>query len=98
MHEFKCEYCGTVKIVKYKSEIGRYCSHTCANKDTRSKHIDVDLSYDWKSYKKGCHTMYVCRYNENVSCNDRNCGKCGWNPEVEAARSKAIFEKGLVMA
>ncbi len=37
------------------------------------------------------YALDSCLYNEGVSCDpkDRNCEKCGWNPEVLAARKAA---------
>lgn len=29
---------------------------------------------------------WVCRYNEGVSCKDRRCDRCGWNPLVAKIR------------
>ena len=33
----------------------------------------------------------VCDYNDNVICRRVTCGHCGWDPEVSAARLKAIM-------
>lgn len=35
--------------------------------------------------------LWNCRYQSFVSCEDRNCAKCGWNPEVAKARSEKIL-------
>lgn len=96
MYEFTCGYCGTVKIVKYKGQVGKFCSRACANKDEGRRLGKVDLSYDWKGFKRGNQTAYVCRYNSECSCIDRNCAKCGWNPEVAKSRLVAILEKKKV--
>ena len=31
-----------------------------------------------------------CKYQSGVMCSDKNCGGCGWNPDVEAARKQKI--------
>lgn len=28
----------------------------------------------------------VCKYNQWVLCEDRNCNECGWNPKIEVKR------------
>ena len=30
----------------------------------------------------------VCYHSDAVECESHNCGKCGWNPVVDAARKK----------
>jgi hypothetical protein len=39
--------------------------------------------------------MYQCPYAPAgaVECERKQCEKCGWNPEVAAARLEAIIEK-----
>lgn len=37
--------------------------------------------------------MYICNFNKFISCEVKECHKCGWNPEVAYARLKAIIEK-----
>lgn len=53
------------------------------------------MSYDWN---KAGYGLWHCRYRKNIQCKDRNCAKCGWNPEVAEARSKAIMEQRKVEA
>ena len=43
--------------------------------------------------EKAVGSLWKCRYQQSVSCADRNCDKCGWNPEVAKARSAAILKK-----
>ena len=68
-----------------------YCSRACAGKAAWvgnlavDRSVKVDTSYDW--IKVG-DNLYQCRYQKHVQCRDRNCGKCGWNPEVAQTRSK----------
>ena len=35
-----------------------------------------------------------CVHNHGVVCETRNCGKCGWNPNVDEKRRKAITLMG----
>ena len=37
-----------------------------------------------------------CPYNVYINCPEqgRKCDKCGWNPEVEAKRKKAVKGNG----
>ena len=45
-----------------------------------------------KSEMSYCDTPVQCQNNEGVSCkNPDNCGKCGWNDEVAAARAIQIL-------
>jgi hypothetical protein len=82
-----CEYCGGP--MSFYSD--RFCSTSCAAKARHHvERVEVDMSFDWKSAGQG---MWHCRYQKHIQCKDRNCAKCGWNPEVAEARSKAIMEK-----
>lgn len=41
---------------------------------------------------------YCCKYNEGVGCHPmkRQCGNCGWNPEVAKERlARICFELGI---
>lgn len=29
---------------------------------------------------------WICQYNEGVSCKDRRCDRCGWNPLIAKIR------------
>ena len=31
-----------------------------------------------------------CRFNRGVECSERNCGACGWNPNVNKKRVDAL--------
>jgi hypothetical protein len=42
----------------------------------------------YRRQKKAAETE--CPYNKEVTCSDRMCGKCGWNPKVEKARKEAL--------
>lgn len=34
-----------------------------------------------------------CKYNIGVSCSERECKHCGWNPAVEQERKEKLREK-----
>ena len=36
------------------------------------------------------NNLWKCVNNEHVTCRDRNCEKCGWNPKVAEARLEKI--------
>lgn len=85
-----CAYCGEVTNTVYQ----KYCSRACAARGVHGvEQIDVDMNYDWQEIGGG---LWNCRYRRNIQCKDRNCAKCGWNPEVAEARSKAIMEQRKV--
>lgn len=87
VEERYCEYCGAPLSFYNK----RFCSHSCKAKANRGvERVEVDMSYDWKSTGRG---LWLCRYRKHIQCKDRNCAKCGWNPEVAEARSKVIMEQ-----
>ena len=37
----------------------------------------------------------ICPHNREVICDKPKCGRCGWNPQVEKARIRAI--KGVTV-
>lgn len=85
--EKRCEYCGGPMSFYSK----RFCSTSCAARSRGGvERVEVDMSYDWKSAGGG---LWQCRYKEFIQCKDRNCAKCGWNPEVAQARLNAIIEQ-----
>lgn len=34
-----------------------------------------------------------CPHNDALICERKNCGKCGWNPNVAKRRAEALLEK-----
>lgn len=83
----RCEYCGQELVYTQK----RYCSQTCAARHRRGvKLVDVDMGHAWVEL---ADRRWRCRYQETVSCVDRDCENCGWNPSVAKARSKRIMEQ-----
>ena len=69
-----------------------YCCHSCANKGRALKAVNkgnYDESLDWFRHDG----RWECPYESAVSCEIRNCDKCGWNPEVAKARLEAYNKK-----
>lgn len=101
MYEYKCEWCGAIRTVRFKREIHRCCSRSCALKVRHSTHPrkkvkepkivneDYDHSIEWE---RGGSWLWNCPYAENVGCNRRTCTSCGWNPEVAKERSRLILQ------
>lgn len=46
------------------------------------------MEYEMKPAAEG-----LCMNNTGVFCDEHNCERCGWNPEVEAARKANIRER-----
>lgn len=97
MYEYKCQRCGAVRTAKYKKDVHRYCSRSCATKARYETPIEEDppkviedynQSIEWK---RGPSRLWVCPYAENVNCKNRRCLECGWNPEVAKERSRQIL-------
>lgn len=42
---------------------------------------------------KGDKPEGVCRYNENILCQERSCGQCGWDPIVSEKRLAAFRKR-----
>lgn len=81
-----CEYCG----IPVHQQYHRFCSKSCAAKARcGTPKVEVDDSIDWKKV----NGRYRCPYQRFVSCTDRDCANCGWNPEVAAKRSEKILKK-----
>jgi hypothetical protein len=86
-----CEYCG----MPVHSEYLRFCSRSCASKARSGvPYVEVDTSIDWEKV----NGKYKCPYQRFVSCTNRDCDHCGWNPEVAKARTKAFMEQRKVEA
>lgn len=65
------------------------------NREVRDMSEQAKTDHKWE---KAEGSFWKCRYQAHVRCADRNCAKCGWNPEVATARSAAILEKMGVTA
>lgn len=100
MYEYKCQYCGQIKSVKYKKDIKECCSRRCAAMKRNGHSIeeeepkvevvteDYDESLEWKRSKS---RLWICPYEVNVECKHRLCSSCGWHPEVKAERNRKIL-------
>lgn len=83
-----CEYCGK-PTSDYRH---RFCCPVCAGKALHGvPKIDVDETFPWK---KTSGNRWKCRFGyKNISCTDRDCTHCGWNPEVAQKRSEKARKK-----
>lgn len=79
----RCAFCGNPVHASYY----RYCSRACAAR-ARAGGIKVEMPV--KELREG---LYRCPHQTNVFCTDRDCIRCGWNPEVAAKRSEKILKK-----
>ena len=88
-----CEFCG--KPVMKKEN--RFCCYSCsARARVQVQKIEVDESFNWK---KTSGNRWKCRFGfKNISCTDRDCANCGWNPEVAQKRNEEIRQKMEVAA
>ena len=75
IHTKECPICH----LKFKTEQVRriYCSIQCSNRRERRK--------------RKHSTEYECEYQMGIYCQERNCKKCGWNPEVAKARAERMM-------
>lgn len=78
-----CEWCGKPFDGRTSK---RFCSLSCSSKYSNS----IRWPNDWP--KKSEKALYDCPYNEGCACERMKCNKCGWNPEVAEARTKAMEE------
>ena len=83
-----CEYCGN----PVHNRSYRFCGPSCA---ARARHgipkVEIDRNFNWEQTSG---KRWKCRYQrKNVSCTDRDCAHCGWNPEVARKRSEEIAQK-----
>lgn len=87
--ELICQGCGIPFFSDRKDRT--FCSHSCAgeNRIRTCGMAHCDTSLNWKKV----HGVWKCPYNDAVGCTFRKCDKCGWNPEVADARTKAISRK-----
>lgn len=86
MFEFTCAYCGNVKQVPRRHDIGKWCSKSCADKARKGQKTKYNLKRD--------NGEYECLFQpESIVCTRMDCENCGWNPEVAEARLKRIMEE-----
>lgn len=43
------------------------------------------------SWEKDIDGRWICPHNRGVSCENRDCCRCGWNPEVAEKRTERIL-------
>ena len=84
-----CIGCGKPFIGEHKDRV--FCSHSCsnANRNKIGERAHYDHSLNWVK----ADGLWECPYQMNVGCTFRKCDKCGWNPKVAEARTKAFMEK-----
>lgn len=82
MYVGKCEYCGAEIVSQYKSKAKRFCNKSCAER-FRQKGLSLTDDNDLEIDING---EYICPHNSEVTCKDRECYKCGWNPAVAKSR------------
>lgn len=46
-----------------------------------------------EKYRFGNGKNGLCRYNDNVNCEDGYCARCGWNPSENRRRVRRIREE-----
>lgn len=79
MKEFTCIVCGAKGIDTSHSQNKMFCSLECKNYHWRRTHGQGESEYE------------RCVYNDGVMCDDPNCKRCGWNPDVTKRRMGAIY-------
>ena len=94
MIEKKCEYCGKVMQLMPGQRDRKFCSQECYSEYRK---LPINTDFDWKKLRDG---LYECRYHPGgqIGCTNRQCDKCGWNPEVAEARTEAIRQRHLAQA
>lgn len=71
-----CENCG--KQFESTSFHARYCSCHCSNKARAGRRRELKKEQ-------------MCPHNNYVTCNNHECGSCGWNPEVAQKRMDKVL-------
>lgn len=74
-----CPVCGKPVIGRRKNAL--YCSEECAIRQNNKLR-----------YRKQ-PPVSDCPHRPWIRCSDKCCDTCGWNPETEAARKKALEER-----
>lgn len=88
-----CRYCGKEFDVMPCQAKQKCCSVHCAQSYRREEEAAMyDHSLIWER-DKGDKRLWVCPYNQNVTCYARRCINCGWKPEVAARRSEEIRKR-----
>jgi len=82
MHVGKCEYCGAEITAQYKSKLNLFCSRSCRAKFKKSGLPLVDE----RNLLIASNGQFICPHNCEVTCKERKCSMCGWNPAVARGR------------
>lgn len=83
MYEYTCPVCGKVTQVEREWQVRTYCSRACSGKAREAEKAEIESK---------CITGECIFFPESINCYKRQCGNCGWNPEVAQARLKKIME------
>ena len=90
IYEKQCPICETKFRTTRENKV--YCRQTCVNRARSLRLLEkgnFDESLDWFRHDG----RWDCPYESAVSCEIRNCDRCGWNPVVAKARLDAYMEK-----
>lgn len=87
MYQYTCPVCGLTKYVERKSDVRTCCSKSCA---AASKALSREIVQPIEKPKTECHVGECVFQPESINCFKRECGKCGWNPEVAKARLERL--------
>lgn len=89
MYVGKCAYCGMEIVSQYKSKARNFCSKACLKNFKNSGMI----VFGENNLQIAANKRYICKYNCEITCKDRKCAKCGWNPTVARRRlNRFVFE------
>lgn len=82
---------GNLTVIEKKGlSARRYTSWLCKCDCGNTVTVDSDLLRLGKVTSCGCHgkraSSDICKYNNGVLCEERNCEDCGWNPQIEKRR------------
>lgn len=86
MYVRKCGYCGTEITAQYKSKLNLFCSRSCHAKFKKSGLSLVDE----RNLPIASNGQFICPHNCEVTCKERKCSRCGWNPAVARGRLNHI--------
>lgn len=90
-----CLCCGK-EFTSFASLNRLYCSQDCFNAHkTGTGYGDYDETQNWVQTGHS-RRFWLCPYADNVECGMRNCGSCGWNPDVAKERTERFMvEHGI---
>lgn len=79
--ELICQYCG---VNFNRKDFRWYCSQTCANRHRGKRKEGAVLVRP--------EPPNACKNNPGLACDVHTCARCGWNPKVAEARTRAYME------